>query len=119
MQYCNHVRSHGGHSNQGLPPVPFAELYEKAPGDHLGKLIHLGIVKLDDEWTVRLMGSNHKAGPKADGEDGGKSLPFALVMHRKRPQLELSPDLREPGAAALAPPPLPDDDSGSLVVLSK
>ena len=33
-----------------------------------------------------------------------ESLPFALVMVRKRPEPEVTPDLREPGAAALASP---------------
>ena len=125
MHYYNTVRSHGGHCNKGLPPVPFAELYAKTPGDHLAKLIALAIVKLDDEWTIRLMGSSARPGgldaddaPEyADGDE--KALPLALVMHRVRRELDLAPDLREPGATALGSPPPPDDDSGSLVVLAK
>ena len=48
-----------------------------------------------------------------------RSLPFALVMHRKRREPQVSPDLREPGADALGTPPPPDDEPGSLVVLAK
>ena len=69
------------------------------------------------------MGSNGKVGSQSEGEhpDGGSDqcLPFAMVMQGKRPELQVSPDLRKPGAAALAPPPPPAGDSGSLEVLAK
>jgi len=120
MNYYNHVRAHGGHCNQGLPPVPFAELYEKTPGDHLAKLINLGIVKLDDEWSVRLMGGDGKLRAQSEGEDTPSALPFALVMQRKAPRLQFDPDMRELGAAPSAVPPPPEDGpSGSRVVLAK
>ena len=125
MHYYNTVRSHGGHCNKGLPPVPFAELYAKTPGDHLEKLISLGIVKLDDEWEVRMMGSNRRpAGVDPDDcpdyvDTDDKSLPFALVMERKRPSLELHPDLREPGPTAGAAPPPSDEGPASALVLAK
>ena len=126
MHCYNNIRSHGGHCNKGLPPVPFAELYDKTPGDHLAKLVSLGIVKLDDEWAIRLMGSSARpGGPERDDapEDADtdpNALPFALVMQTKKPRaLQLDPDLREPGPTALGKPPRPDGDSGSLVVLAK
>ena len=53
MHYYNHIRAHAGHSSKGLPPVPFIELYHKAPGDHLQKLISLGIVKLEAGRCLR------------------------------------------------------------------
>ena len=58
MTYCNEQRSHGGFVNNGLPPLALWQLYQKTPGDHLEKLIKLGLLKLDQEWSVRLMGSN-------------------------------------------------------------
>ena len=58
MVYYNEQRSHGGFANKGLPPLALWQLYEKTPGDHLQKLIKLGLLKLDNEWSVRLMGSN-------------------------------------------------------------
>ena len=93
---------------------------------HLAKLISLGIAKLDDEWSIRLMGSNPRPGG-VDRDDAPehadsdpKALPFALVMHRKKPRaLGLDPDLTEPAPTALGKPPPPDEDSGSLVVLAK
>ena len=93
---------------------------------HLAKLVSLGIVKLDDEWTVRLMGSSARPGG-TDRDDApeyadtdAKALPFALVMQRKKLRdIELTPDLTEPAPTALGKPPRPDGDSGSLVVLAK
>ena len=58
MTYYNEQRSHGGFANQGLPPLAVWQLHQKTPGDHLEKLIKLGLLKLDQEWSVRLMGSN-------------------------------------------------------------
>ena len=56
MVYYNTQRSHGGFVNKGLPPMALWQLYEKTPGDYLQKLIKLGLLKLDQEWSVRLMG---------------------------------------------------------------
>lgn len=126
MHYYNNIRSHGGHCNKGLPPVPFVELYQKTPGDHLAKFISLGIVKRDDEWETRLMESNARpSGTNRDdapeyADTDAKALPFALVTQRKKlKDLELTPDLREPGVTASPTPPRADGESGSLVVLAK
>ena len=68
--------------------------------------------------SARPGGVDRDDAPEYVGQE--KQLPFALVMQRKKlNDLELSPDLREPGATALGTPPRPDDDSGSLVVLAK
>ena len=58
VEFHNEQRSHGGFANQGLPPLAVWQLHQKTPGDHLEKLIKLGLLKLDQEWSVRLMGSN-------------------------------------------------------------
>ena len=44
-------RAHSGHVNRGLPPIALYELYEKTPGDHLDRLLALGIVKPGPEFT--------------------------------------------------------------------
>ena len=44
-------RAHSGHVNRGLPPTALYELYEKTPGDHLDRLLALGIVKPGPEFT--------------------------------------------------------------------
>jgi len=67
MHYYNTQRSHSGHANKGLPPIPFYELYRKTEGDHLATLIKLGVAKLDNEWSVRLMGGDRKV--TGEGED--------------------------------------------------
>ena len=119
MHYYNYVRSHGGHCNKGLLPVPSAELYEMAPGDHLGKLIHLGIIKLDDEWPVRLMGSDGKLRTMPEGEDHPSALPFAFVLQRRSPGLVMDPDHRELGSVASTTPPQSDDGPAPSLVLAK
>ena len=89
-------------------------------------LLALGIVKLEDEWTIRLMGSNARpGGVKPDDapeyvETDEKALPFALVMQRKKPRdLEGSADLREPGETTWGRHRPPGEDPGSLVDLAK
>jgi len=89
-------RSHGGFVNKGLPPLAFWHLYESTPGDHLQKLVKLGLLKLDQEWSVRLMGSNmsmeqqqDKIGDvvSSDGPDDRPEkheIPFALVLALQR-----------------------------------
>ena len=66
----------------------------------------LGLLKLDNEWSVRLMGSNtsmeqqDKIGDvvSSDGPDDRPEtheIPFALVLE-KRSQGSFQPELREP-----------------------
>jgi hypothetical protein len=94
MFYYNHLRSHGGHTNRGLPPVPFYQLWKKTEGDDLQKLISLGIIKLDQEWDVRLMGAQTKQ--RDESED--TQLPFAFVMDRKQgPSLQVQLGIPAPG----------------------
>ena len=100
-------RSHGGFVNKGLPPLAFWHLYESTPGDHLQKLVKLGLLKLDQEWSVRLMGSDTSVEQQQDkigdvvSSDGPDDRPekheirFALVLE-KRSQGSFQPDLREP-----------------------
>ena len=107
MVHYNEQSSHGGFANKGLPPLAFWHLYESTPGDHLQKLVKLGLLKLDQEWSVRLMGSNmsmeqqqDKIGDvvSSDGPDDRPEkheIPFALVLE-KRSQGSFQPDLREP-----------------------
>jgi len=120
VEFHNEQRSHGGFANQGLPPLAVWQLHQKTPGDHLEKLIKLGLLKLDQEWSVRLMGSNmsmeqqqDKIGDvvSSDGPDDRPEkheIPFALALEKKS-QRSFQPDLREPtdggGANFQDPPP--------------
>ena len=97
MEYYNHTRSHGGHCNKGLPPMAFYNIWKRIEGDDLAKLIGLGIVKMDDDWDVRLLGNSD---PAKEGEDG--SLPFAFVMDRRRgPTLDASLGIPDPTVPVL------------------
>ena len=78
LDYYNKTRSHSGHVNKGLPPEAFYSLYQATEGDHVTKLVNLGIIKLDAEWSVRMMGSTSD-----DLEERKRELPFALIMERK------------------------------------
>ncbi|MBM4043399.1 MAG: transposase family protein, partial [Planctomycetes bacterium] len=92
MQYYNTTRSHGGHCNRGLPPLPFYDLWQKTPGDEIAKLISLGIIKIDQDWDVRLMGSE----TAVEGE--AAPLPWAFVMDRRTtPTLQAALGLPPPG----------------------
>jgi hypothetical protein len=118
MVYSNTQRSHGGFANKGLPPLAFWQLYEATPGDHLQKLIKLGLLKLDQEWSVRLMGSTSSVEQQqnnigdvvsTDGPDDrpeNHEVPFALVLER-RAKGSFQPELRDPpdgGARELSRP---------------
>ncbi len=90
MLWYNTRRAHTGWVNQGLPPVAFYELWKKTPGDEAEKLLNLGLLKLDSEWRIRMMGSDsgnageRPEGSRARGQDtqqGG--LPFAFVLERR------------------------------------
>ena len=71
MDYCNNTRSHGGHTNRGLPPIAFLNFYEAAEGKtHLDKLIKLGLIKGDAQTIVRLMST----GAALDLRDPGTSF---------------------------------------------
>jgi hypothetical protein len=93
-----------GFVNKGLPPLAFLQLYEATPGDHLQKLIKLGLMKLDQEWSVRLMGSTAELKDdlgevvSSDGPNDRperREVPFAFVMERT-PKGAFAPDLRQP-----------------------
>jgi hypothetical protein len=96
MDYYNALRSHSGHANKGLPPLPFYELWKKTPGDDLQKLISLGIIRCDETWSVRMMGSSQ---PK----EGPGELPYAFIMDRVlSPSLQQALGLADPGQPAVA-----------------
>jgi hypothetical protein len=117
IHYYSKKRSHGGFVNKGLPPVAVWQLYQQTQGDHLQKLVRMGLVKLDNEWSVRPMGSSYPCREddtigslvSSDGPDDRPEvheLPFALVMERAR-KGTFNPDLREPpdpGAKAISRP---------------
>jgi len=83
MDFYNKTRAHTGHVNRGLPPLAFLRLYNNTEGDHLGKLLALGILKQSDKWHIRLMGSKDKlrlGDPmpgQEGGDDGSGDLPYA------------------------------------------
>jgi hypothetical protein len=121
--HYNATRAHGGHINRGLPPLAFLELYNRTPGSHVAKLIELGLIKLDDEWTIRMMGDTRsmfgkqtKGSPdlplNTDGD--GQPLPFALVLDRT-PRPGFSQDWSDKGHKLARPP----DGEGSGLVLYK
>ena len=92
MKYYNHRRAHNGHANRGLPPGAFFDLWKRTSGTHVEKLVELGLIKLDDEWSLRMMGdvpgnAGERPGGSKDGDGkpftkGG--LPFAFIMERNR-----------------------------------
>jgi hypothetical protein len=83
-------------------------------------LAELGLIKLDDEWSIRMMGDSRsvfgkqaKGAPDVEvnfGEDG-QPLPFALVLDRAR-RGELAQDLSDTGHKLDRPP----DAKGASVV---
>jgi hypothetical protein len=95
MEYYNKQRSHGGHCNRGLPPEVFYQLWKKTPGDEMEKLLNLGILKSDDQWNVRLLGSH----TDADGHEK-QGLPYAFVMDRVTPSLQVQLGVADPGNPA-------------------
>jgi hypothetical protein len=118
MVYYNTQRSHGGFVNKGLPPIALFQLYGRIPGDHIQKLVKMGVLNLDSEWSVRLIGSNKSMEQQQDniGEavssDGAEhrperhEIPFALVLER-RGQGSFQPNLTEPtggGSSELSRP---------------
>lgn len=94
MNHYNKHRSHTGHVNRGLPPLAFFDLLKRTPGDHFEKLITLGILELDSEWTWRTMGEPGNAGERPGDHTAGvrnidrSALPsertFALILERTR-----------------------------------
>jgi len=61
MSYYNSSRAHTGHMNRGLPPLALYSLWQKAPGDYIEKLVHLGLISLDDLRRLRYMGSSQRS----------------------------------------------------------
>ena len=112
--YYNKKRAHTGHVNRGLPPHAWLALYNKTPGDHLGKLVRLGVIKFDGDCTVRMMDDNRDAvgrplpkrvaGPERCQEADG--LPFALVLERVGAHGDLSPTEVEHPVPSQVPPPV-------------
>jgi hypothetical protein len=110
MDYYNNERSHGGHANKGLPPIPFYNLWKKTQGDDLEKLINMGILRCDEMWSVRLMGSR-----SGHEQDDGKGLPFAFVMEKTvTPTIQALLGVNAPGL-----PAVPDSGRKSNLVLAK
>ena len=60
MLYYNSTRTHTGHMNRGLPPLALYALWHKAPGDYIDKLVHLGLISLDDLTRLRYLGSSQR-----------------------------------------------------------
>lgn len=92
LHYYNHVRAHTGHVNRGLPPVAWYNLWKATPGDEVEKLAKLGVLPLDNQWVVSMMGGSHGSageqpwGPNGRGQpDRVRGLPFAFVLDRKTP----------------------------------
>jgi len=61
MLYYNSSRTHTGHMNRGLPPLALYALWRKAPGDYIDKLVHLGLIILDDPAHLRYVGSSQRS----------------------------------------------------------
>jgi len=124
MDYYNKSRAHGGHINRGLPPLAFLDLYKKTPGSHVEKLLNLGLIKLDDEWSIRMMGDTRQVfGKRPDGaprdqglnlDDKGQPLPFALVLDRT-PRAGFSQDFSDKGHK-LDRPPDQEPTNGGMVL---
>ena len=89
MTFYNTQRAHSGHINRGLPPIAFYELYTKTPGDHLDRLLAMGILKPGPDWRIRLMGraDADKCGAPLPGQEIPVSesgeLPYALICDRR------------------------------------
>lgn len=60
MVYYNSQRVHTGHMNRGLPPLALYALWRNAPGDNIEKIVHLGLISLDDLARIRYMGSSQR-----------------------------------------------------------
>ena len=96
------------------PRHAWLALYNKTEGDHLDKLVNLGVIKFDGDWTVRMMGDNRDAvgrvlpkrvaGPERCQEVDG--LPFALVLERAGAHGNLSATEVEDPVPSQAPPPV-------------
>lgn len=90
MQFYNEQRAHTGFVNRGLPPLAFYRLWENTPGNYFEKLIKLGVIDLDNEWSLRMMGSGpgnageRPGDAKQWGSSGNPELPFAFVLERER-----------------------------------
>lgn len=97
MQWYNEKRSHTGWINRGLPPTALWELWQKAEGGDVERLLALGILKPEDAGKVRVMGANKLGMPLSDVRLAEDGRPFAFV-------LEDAEDY-EPTAA---PPALPE-----------
>lgn len=89
MNWYNSTRAHTGWVNQGLPPLAFYELWLKTPGPAYDKLVTLGLIRLDGEWTMRMMGAGpgyageRPGGSRARGQDRSQDdLPFAFILER-------------------------------------
>lgn len=67
MHWYNTTRAHTGWVNQGLPPLAFYQLWNRTPGPEYERLVKLGLIRLDGEWTIRTMGG----GPGNAGERPG------------------------------------------------
>lgn len=92
IRWYNTTRAHRGWINKGLPPQIWYDLWRKTKGDHVDKLVALGILPVDNSWHVSMMGSDRgNAGERPWGpgnrSNGSprKGLPFAFVLDKSRP----------------------------------
>lgn len=89
VKWHNEVRAHKGHVNRELPPTAFYALWLKTTGGRLEKLIQLGVLKIHEQWAIRLMGDpgatkftkgNCPAVSRQFLDENG--LPHAFVLQR-------------------------------------
>ncbi len=59
LHYYNQ-RAHYRHRNRGLPPLALYGLWRQAKGANAGRLTKLGILRPDDEWTLRSMAAGSR-----------------------------------------------------------
>lgn len=108
MRWYNTTRAHYGWVNQGLPPLAFYNLWVKTPGAPYDKLVSLGLIRLDSEWTMRIMGGGpgnageRPGGPRARGQDRSRDgLPFAFILEHRELK-KLADGAEVPGLVELA-----------------
>jgi len=75
MGYSNTQRAHSGWINKGLPPVALLELHEHTPGDHLTKLVNLGLLKLDQDRSLQTPGPQQSQDPPPTSSSPSRLLP--------------------------------------------
>jgi len=89
VHWYNHVRAHKGHVNRGLPPAVLYELWKRTEGGTIAKLVKLGILKVDEEWAMRMMGqpgdAEYAQGAKGIDPDDfldEHGIPYAFILQK-------------------------------------